>query len=185
MKTRASILRTARTRHQLVVRTLSARSTSGVLQLGWQRVPCALGRTGQRTRKREGDGASPIGVWPVRDAYFRADRLVRPRSPLALRRIGPTDGWCDAPADRNYNRPVTHPYPASAEHLWRADGLYDIVIVLGYNMKPRIKGHGSAIFLHCCRAGYAPTEGCIAIKRAGLIRLLAQLTAKTWLKIGR
>ena len=89
-----------------------------------------------------------------------------------MRAIRPRDGWCDAPADRNYNRPVRHPYPASAERLWRADGLYDVVVVLGYNDRPRVRGRGSAIFMHVARPGYAPTEGCIALARPHLLRVL-------------
>jgi L,D-peptidoglycan transpeptidase YkuD (ErfK/YbiS/YcfS/YnhG family) len=156
-------MRTRAKPHQLVVRTISARSTRGALEFGWQRFPCALGRTGSRVSKREGDGASPVGAWPVREAFYRADRLTRPRCGVPLKRIGPNDGWCDGPSDRAYNRHVRHPYRASAEHLFRADGLYDVIVVLGYNDRPAIKGRGSAIFLHCARPDYAPTQGCIAI----------------------
>ena len=87
---------------------------------------------------------------------------------LPARAIRPDDGWCDASADRNYNRPVRHPYSASAERLWRSDGLYDLVVVLAYNERPRVRGRGSAIFMHVARPGYAPTEGCIALARAHL-----------------
>jgi len=89
-----------------------------------------------------------------------------------VRPIAPDDGWCDAPGDRNYNRPVRHPYPASAERLWREDGLYDIVVVLSHNVRPRVRGAGSAVFMHLARPGYRPTEGCIALKREHLLRLL-------------
>ena len=144
---------------------------------------CALGRTGRRMHKREGDGASPAGVWTLREVYYRSDRLMRPATRLPIRALRPPDGWCDAPADRNYNRRVTHPYPASAEHLWRDDGLYDIVVVLGYNDRPRIKGRGSAIFLHCASPHYKPTEGCIAVRRSDLVGLLARLSRTTTLRI--
>jgi L,D-peptidoglycan transpeptidase YkuD (ErfK/YbiS/YcfS/YnhG family) len=172
-------MRTAAAPLQLVVRTLSARSSTGVLELGGMRLPCALGRSGRRVAKREGDGATPVGRWTLRDGVYRADRLARPRSGLRLRRVSPHDGWCDQPGDRNYNRRVHHPYPTSAEHLWRADGLYDVIVVLGYNDHPRLRGKGSAIFLHCARPDFAPTEGCIALKRADLVRLLPHLTART------
>ena len=134
-------------------------------------------------RKREGDGASPTGVWVLGQAYFRPDRMMRPRTQLPLRALRLSDGWCDARGDRNYNRPVRHPYPASAEHLWRPDGLYDLVVVLRYNERPRIKGRGSAIFLHCASAGTKPTEGCIAVSRRDLVRLLPRLSQKTTLRI--
>jgi L,D-peptidoglycan transpeptidase YkuD (ErfK/YbiS/YcfS/YnhG family) len=168
---------------QLVVRTLSACATRGALEFGSLRMPCALGRSGRRTRKREGDGASPSGVWHMRQAFFRADRLSRPVSGLPLRAISPQDGWCDESGDRNYNRRIRHPYPASAEHLWREDGLYDVIVVLGYNDRPRRKGRGSAIFLHCAREGFQPTAGCIGVSRSDLIRLMPCLTRRTRLLI--
>lgn len=183
-------MRTASNCHQviaqhstLVVRTISAGAKIGVLELGWMRTRCALGRTGRRYSKREGDGASPCGTWPLREAYYRPDRLFRPRTGLSLLAINKQDGWCDAVKDRNYNRPITHPYSASAEHLWREDGLYDIVVVLGYNDRPRIHGRGSAIFLHCARDGYPPTQGCIALARRDLVRLMARLSPRTRLQI--
>ncbi len=146
-------------------------------------MPCALGRTGRTVLKKEGDGATPIGSWPVRRAFWRADRLIRPQSALPLRAIGPADGWCDAPDDRNYNRLVQHPYPASAEHLQRADELYDVVVVLGHNEKPRRRGGGSAIFLHVARPGLTPTAECIALPRAILVRLLTHLSRRTVLTV--
>ena len=154
---------------------LSARATRGILKLAGSDFPCALGRGGCRARKREGDGATPIGQWQAREVLYRPDRMRRPRTTLPVRAIRGHDGWCDAARDRNYNRPVRLPYPASAEALWRRDGLYDVVVVLGYNDHPRSWGRGSAIFLHVARPGYAPTEGCIALSRAHLLRLIARL----------
>ena len=159
----------------VVVVARSAGAKTGYVHLGPLRFPCALGRGGSRMRKREGDGATPIGRWPVLRVLFRADRLPRPRTALPVQRIVPEDGWCDAPDDRNYNRPVRHPYPASAERLWRQDALYDVVVVLGHNQKPRLRGAGSAIFMHVARPGYLPTEGCIALRRDHLLRLLDRL----------
>ncbi len=92
-----------------------------------------------------------------------------------MRRIAPDAGWCDALYDRNYNRPVRLPYPASAERMWREDRLYDLVIVLDHNQRPRRQGGGSAIFLHVARPGYGATEGCIALARPDLVRLLADI----------
>ena len=155
--------------------TLSAASKRGRLQIGPLQFPCGLGRSGCRVRKREGDGATPAGRWLVLGVLFRADRVRRPRTPLPARSIRAPDGWCDDPLDRNYNRPVRHPYPASAEHLWRQDGLYDVVVVLGHNHRPRVRGGGSAIFMHVARSGHAPTEGCIALQRGHLLRLLERL----------
>lgn len=97
--------------------------------------------------------------------------------------IGRDDGWCDAPADRNYNRPVRLPYAANAEAIWRADHLYDVVVVLSHNTLPRVRGAGSAIFVHVARPGYEPTEGCIALRREHLLVLLRHLKAGAAMRI--
>jgi L,D-peptidoglycan transpeptidase YkuD (ErfK/YbiS/YcfS/YnhG family) len=137
--------------------------------------PCALGPAGvvAARHKREGDGATPAGLWPLRRVLYRPDRLPAPVTDLPVQPIEPQSGWCDAPADAAYNRPVTLPYPASAERLWREDGLYDLIIVLGYNDDPVAPGAGSAIFWHLARPDYAPTQGCIAIARAHMLAALA------------
>ncbi len=157
---------------KIVVRSLSAGATRGVVSYGNLRFPCALGRTGRRSGKREGDGATPTGDFPLRSAYYRPDRLRRPQTRLSLTPLRPGDGWCDTTEDRNYNRPIRHPYPVSAEEMWRADGLYDLVVVMGYNDRPRVKGRGSAVFMHVARPGMLPTEGCVALARPHLERLL-------------
>jgi L,D-peptidoglycan transpeptidase YkuD (ErfK/YbiS/YcfS/YnhG family) len=159
----------------LIVRALSLRSTRGVIQLGPLRFGCLLGRSGRRARKREGDGATPIGRFVLASVLYRSDHGRRPRTGLGVRPLRPADGWCDCPCDRNYNRPVRLPYPASAEAMWRADGLYDIVVVLSHNSRPRIRGLGSAIFLHVARSDRAPTRGCIALDSAELERALVHL----------
>lgn len=163
----------------------SAAARRGLLQLGPLRFPCALGRGGSRVRKREGDGASPVGRWPVLGVLFRSDRVRRPRTALPVRPLRREDGWCDAPGDRNYNRPVRHPYPASAERLWREDALYDVVVVLGHNQRPRIRGGGSAIFMHVARPGYLPTEGCIALAQRHLLIVLERLGPDSTVRILR
>lgn len=139
--------------------------SEGHFDLNGRRVPCAIGRSGMicAADKREGDGASPIGLWPIRRFVYRADRLATPATLLPLSAIGPRDGWCDAADDPLYNQPVTLPYPASAEEMWREDGVYDLVGILGHNDAPALAGMGSAIFLHLARPGFAPTEGCIAL----------------------
>jgi L,D-peptidoglycan transpeptidase YkuD (ErfK/YbiS/YcfS/YnhG family) len=120
----------------------------------------------------------------LREVLYRRDRVQRPRTALPIRGIGRRDGWCDAATDRNYNRPVRHPYAAGAERLWRQDALYDVVVVLGYNERPRARGCGSAIFMHVARPGYAPTEGCIALARAHLLRLLECVGPQACIAIG-
>jgi L,D-peptidoglycan transpeptidase YkuD (ErfK/YbiS/YcfS/YnhG family) len=139
--------------------------------------PCALGRSGivPAAAKREGDGATPEGLLPLRRLLFRADRLARPACAVPAEPIAPDDGWSDAPDDPAYNRMVRLPYPASHERLWREDALYDLVGVLGWNDDPPVPGSGSAIFLHLARPGLAPTEGCIALALPDLLALLPGL----------
>jgi L,D-peptidoglycan transpeptidase YkuD (ErfK/YbiS/YcfS/YnhG family) len=137
---------------------------------------CAVcGHGGVRADKREGDGASPEGTFPLLYGYYRADRITRPASGLAMTALQPDDGWVDDPADRNYNRPVKLPYPASHEEMWLQDGVYDLVVVIGYNMAPVVPGRGSAIFLHVARPDFSPTAGCVAIERQVLVGLLGLL----------
>jgi L,D-peptidoglycan transpeptidase YkuD (ErfK/YbiS/YcfS/YnhG family) len=164
---------------RVIVRSLSKTHSHGLVIVGPLRLRCALGKGGAKARKREGDGATPIGHWPVRRVYHRADHGLRPRCGVPILPIGRNDGWCDAIADRNYNRFVHHPYPASAERLWRDDGLYDRVLVIGHNDQPRRRGGGSAIFVHQARPGYRPTEGCIALSRRDLDLLLACIGRRT------
>jgi L,D-peptidoglycan transpeptidase YkuD (ErfK/YbiS/YcfS/YnhG family) len=135
----------------------------------------ACGKGGVRAAKREGDGASPQGTFPLLYGFFRPDRVEWPRSELPMTPLRPDFGWCDDPKDRNYNRLVYLPYAASHEEMWRADGLYDIVVVIGYNTDPVAPGAGSAIFLHIARPDYSSTEGCIAVAREDLLTVLALL----------
>lgn len=164
--------------------TLSQRATRGMLAAGPLRLPCAIGRAGIRVGKREGDGATPFGSWSLQGVRYRRDKALPPRTGLPVSPIARQDGWCDAPADRNYNRPVRHPYPASAERMWRDDGLYDLVVMLDCNVRPRVRGKGSAIFMHIARDGFAPTEGCVALRRADLRKVLRLVQRGSRLRIG-
>jgi len=146
---------------------------------------CALGRAGVSDAKHEGDGATPIGAWPLRRLLYRPDRLATPVTGLPITPIGPADGWCDAPGDKNYNLPVILPYPASTEALWRDDAVYDLIVPLGYNDGPIRSGQGSAIFLHLVRAGYLPTEGCVALALADLLAYLAVATTQSRVVVTR
>jgi L,D-peptidoglycan transpeptidase YkuD (ErfK/YbiS/YcfS/YnhG family) len=150
-------------------------SATGFFSYEGVKVPCALGRSGVLPAgdKREGDGASPIGRWPIRRVMWRADKLMAPRTALPLSPIRQMDGWCDAATDPRYNQPVTHPYLASAEHLWREDDLYDVIVVLGHNDCPVVAGMGSAIFLHVARGDYGTTQGCVALALPDLLAVLA------------
>jgi L,D-peptidoglycan transpeptidase YkuD (ErfK/YbiS/YcfS/YnhG family) len=139
------------------------------------RTRAALGRTGvvAGEKKREGDGATPLGDYAMRQVLYRSDRVAIPQTQLPVRAILADDGWCDAPGDPAYNRLVRRPYPASCETLFREDSLYDIILVLGHNDNPPVVGRGSAIFLHCKRGDYEPTEGCIALATDAVLALLA------------
>lgn len=145
----------------------------GVLRFGGRQWRCALGRAGVRPHKQEGDGATPSGLLPLRRVLYRADRLPVPDTGAAVEPIAPSDGWCDDPADAHYNEAVTLPYQGRHEALWRNDGLYDLVGVLGWNDEPVRLGGGSAVFLHVARPDYAPTDGCVALALADLTVLLA------------
>jgi L,D-peptidoglycan transpeptidase YkuD (ErfK/YbiS/YcfS/YnhG family) len=135
----------------------------------------ACGRGGVRPDKREADGASPQGRFPLLSGFYRGDRIVLPPTRLLMAALRPEDAWVDDPADANYNRLVALPYPAHHEAMWREDGLYDLVVVIGYNTDPPLPGRGSAIFLHVARPDFAPTEGCIAVAREVLAEVLGLL----------
>ena len=141
--------------------------------------PCAIGRGGVRRDKREGDGATPVGAWPLRRVLYRADRMAAPETGLACTAIRENQGWCDEPADARYNTAVELPYPARHERLWRDDEIYDCLIVLGYNDHPPVAGAGSAIFLHLARPGFTPTEGCVALAQPQLLAYLALATPES------
>jgi L,D-peptidoglycan transpeptidase YkuD (ErfK/YbiS/YcfS/YnhG family) len=128
-----------------------------------------------RPDKREGDGASPAGAFPLLSAFYRPDRLAPPRTGLSLTPLQPGHWWVDDPGDTNYNRLVTLPYQAHGEAMWRQDELYDILVVIGYNADPVVPGAGSAIFLHVAGPDLSPTEGCIAVAREVLVRVMALL----------
>jgi L,D-peptidoglycan transpeptidase YkuD (ErfK/YbiS/YcfS/YnhG family) len=148
-----------------------------------QRFRCAVGRSGIVRDKREGDGGTPAGVWPLREVFYRPDRLAMPVTRLPVRALAPTDGWCDAPGDARYNKPVRLPYPASAEQLWRADHMYDLIVVVGYNDAPVAPGKGSAIFLHVARTGYTGTAGCVAFASRDLLSILARVDRQSRLVV--
>src|ERR1700726_2061375 len=154
---RAVALRTVR------VATQAGARTRGWLTAGTMQIPVALGRSGIRTDKREGDGATPRGRFRPLRVWWRSDRGLRPRTLLPVRRIGPGDAWCEDPADRRYNRRIRRTAGSPGARLWRADHLYDIVIELDHNARPRVAGRGSAVFIHVARPGLAPTAGCGAL----------------------
>ncbi len=159
----------------------------GRFALGRRWTRCRLGWGGvvEAAHKREGDGATPLGVWPIRRLLYRPDRVVPPATALPAATITETDGWCDDPQDGAYNRPVRLPYAARCERMWRDDGLYDLVCVLAHNDDPPEPGRGSAIFLHCAAPEFTPTQGCVALARDDLEALLACLDPGSALRVAR
>ena len=148
---------------------------------------CATGKGGliPAHQKREGDGATPIGRWFLRECWVRADRLAHPVTQLPLRMIQPDDGWCDDPSQTLYNRhfKITADIAFSFERLWREDACYDLIIPLGYNDAPVVPGAGSAILLHIAKPDYAPTEGCVALAREDMLKVLEYCTPETQIEI--
>jgi L,D-peptidoglycan transpeptidase YkuD (ErfK/YbiS/YcfS/YnhG family) len=165
--------------------TLRVDVTAGTLESAAGLVGCAIGSAGAcaAADKREGDARTPLGFWPIRGVLIRRDCVDLPAGVrLPWRGIRPDDGWSDDPADPAYNRPVRHPHRFSAERLWREDGLYDIIVVLGYNDAPAVPCLGSAIFLHL--RGDRATEGCVAVARDDMLALLPAIAPGDGLAIG-
>lgn len=167
----------------LVVQLESAEGSRGWATLGDRRWRCTVGAGGIREDKVEGDAATPAGSWPLRRIYFRNDRLVLPPVRLPARPIAEHDGWCDDPRSPSYNRLVRVPNEWSHEKMWREDGLYDLVVVVGYNDDPPEGEWGSAIFLHVMRDDEAPTQGCVAFRRDDLLELVTLLGPQTRLEV--
>jgi L,D-peptidoglycan transpeptidase YkuD (ErfK/YbiS/YcfS/YnhG family) len=168
----------------LFVRAKPGDRTRGWLIAGAQALPVALGRGGIRANKREGDGGTPRGIFRLRRLWWRGDRLVRPPTRLPARRIGRSDGWCEDPRHRRYNRPILVPPGNPGDRLWRGDRLYDVLIEIDHNTRPRIAGRGSAVFVHVARPGFAPTAGCVALDPATLRRLIGRVGPHTRIVIG-
>jgi L,D-peptidoglycan transpeptidase YkuD (ErfK/YbiS/YcfS/YnhG family) len=167
----------------LIVQADSTDASLGWATLGERRWRCTVGAGGIREDKVEGDSATPVGEFPLRRIYYRNDLVVLPKVALPARPIGEHDGWCDDPRSPTYNRLVNIPNEWSAEKMWREDGLYDLVVVVGYNDDPPEGEWGSAIFLHIARDDYAGTQGCVAFSRDDLLELLPLLTRDTRLRV--
>ncbi len=153
--------------------------SSGKLYWQEREFRCAIGRSGISVNKKEGDGVTPAGCFPVREIFYRADRILKPQSIFLTHELTINDGWCDNPKDSNYNKHVKLPYPASVENLWRDDNLYDVIVVLGYNDDPPVPEKGSAIFIHVVRENYSPTAGCITLNLNDLLKVLKTINKET------
>ncbi len=163
---------------------IRVRARPGLRSRGWLFaggliLPVALGRAGIRVLKREGDGGTPPGHFRPLRLWWRADRLPRRRTLLPMRRIRPADAWCEDPVDRRYNRPFRRSANESGDRLLRTDGLYDMLVEIDHNTRPRVAFRGSAVFIHIAGDAFAPTAGCVALRRRDLERLLGRLSPKT------
>ena len=165
------------------VRTRPGSRTHGIVLAGHQAIPVVLGRSGIRAIKREGDGATPGGRFLLRRLWWRADRFARPATLLPVRRIDRAVAWCEDPQDRRYNRPFRRSASEPGDRLWRDDHLYDWIIEIDHNTRPRIAGRGSAVFLHVARPDRSPTAGCVAFGANALQRLLGRLGPNTRITI--
>ena len=149
--------------------------TRGWLVAGPLRIRCAIGPAGVVRLKREGDGGTPAGRFPLLWGYYRPDRPRPDAGGAPMRPLRRDQGWCEDPRSRNYNRPVRAPSRDATDRMWRQDALYDLVFVLDQNFSRRAKSRGSAIFFHIARADLSPTAGCVAISAADMRRLAPRL----------
>ncbi|MGI2034789.1 L,D-transpeptidase family protein [Rhizobium panacihumi] len=167
----------------IVVRKAPGKQSRALVQIGPLTIPAAIGRSGRTARKREGDGATPITTMSVLYGFFRGDRVRSMPTALPMRRIRSDMLWCDQPEHPSYNRLVKAPFKPSHEDMEREDGLYDVCLVLDWNISSRKRHCGSAIFFHLIRPGYQPTAGCVAVKLRDMQRLLRMIRKGTVVKV--
>ena len=147
------------------------------------KVKCAVGKRGIGLKKKEGDLITPIGEFRIKYILYRKDRVKKIQSKLKMVIIKKNMGWCNDPASKNYNRMINLPFSTSYERLFRKENIYDIILVLDYNMNPIKKNKGSAIFIHIAKKNYKKTEGCIAIKKIELLKIIKEIKINTKVKI--
>ncbi len=169
----------------LTVTVPSPTATTGTLSAGGKTYPCTIGRSGviDPEKKTEGDGKTPLGVYPLRTLYYRADRVAKPATGLPLRVLTPQTGWCEDPSHPDYNREISLPHPAVTDHMTRDDALYDYVVVIGHNDSPVVPGKGSAIFIHIAKPEWTPTAGCVGLKTPDMLEVLKTCTESSTIEI--
>ena len=144
---------------------------------------CSIGKRGIGYKKKEGDLITPKGRYRIKYILYRKDKIKRIQTKIKKIVIKKNMGWCDDPNSKLYNKLIKLPSTFSYEKLYRSDNVYDIILVLNYNMKPIIKHKGSAIFIHVSKSNYKKTEGCVALKKTHLLKILKQLKKNTLVKI--
>ena len=147
------------------------------------RIKCAIGKRGIKTKRKEGDFITPKGTFRIKLILYRKDRIKNFKSFVPKLSITKKMGWCDDSKSKKYNRLIKYPFAFSSEKLFRKDNVYDIILVLNYNMNPTKKYKGSAIFIHIAKKKYDATEGCVAIKKVNLLKLIKSLKKNTKIKI--
>ena len=168
----------------ITIRSKPGEPTRGLLIAGGRAIQVALGRGGIKANKREGDGGTPRGSFRPLRLWYRADRHPQPKTGLPVRAITATDAWDENPASRSYNRPISLSRQSEGDRLMRADRLYDFIVEIDHNIRPRIAGRGSAVFMHLARPGFKPTAGCVGMTHAAMLQLLRRLGPSTRLIIG-
>ena len=156
---------------------------SGYLKYKNLKFRCALGKAGIRIKKKEGDNITPKGTYKIIRIYCRKDRIRQVKSRIKIYKINKKIGWCDDPRSKKYNQLIKLPSKFRHEKFYRRDHLYDLIVVLDYNMRPVIKNKGSAIFIHLAKGNYYPTKGCIALSKDNLLMILNKINKNTKIKI--
>jgi L,D-peptidoglycan transpeptidase YkuD (ErfK/YbiS/YcfS/YnhG family) len=156
---------------------------SGYLKFKNLKFKCSLGKSGIGEKRIEGDNITPQGTFKVTRIYYRGDKIKKIKSKNKLFKIKKNFGWCDQPNSKYYNKLIRLPSKLSHEKLYRGDNIYDVILVLNYNMKPTIRYKGSAIFIHVARKKFPPTKGCIAICRKNLLYLTEHISKNIKIKI--
>ena len=146
-------------------------------------VKCAVGKRGINIKKKEGDLITPKGKYKVIYIFFRKDRISNFKTNIPKLSINKNMGWCNDPKSKKYNKLIKFPYKYSAEKLYRADNIYDLILVLNYNNNPVIKNKGSAIFIHVAKKNYKSTEGCVAVSKKDLKKIVNKIEKKTIINI--
>lgn len=167
----------------IIVQTKSFAATTGLLIAVSARFDCTLGRAGVTLDKREGDGKTPVGTYPLRQLIYRADRLPAPETGLPIEVLTPATGWCEDSGHPDYNKKVTLPHASVHDRMTREDSLYDLTVVIGYNDDPPVPGRGSAIFMHLARPDFSPTAGCVGLRREDLLAVLRACNPATSITI--
>ena len=144
---------------------------------------CAVGKRGISIKKKEGDFITPKGTFKIREIFYRKDRVQNLITRIKKTVIRKNMGWCDDPKSKKYNKLIYFPFKHSAEKLYRRENIYDIILVLNFNMNPVKKNKGSAIFIHVAKKNFQPTQGCIALDKSELIKLVKSIKINTIVKI--